>query len=145
MLSGMGDGQEPREVLAGNIAAAMARRRLGHAGLAERMQDLGFKWIRQTVGDVLSGRRSLRAAELYGLALALEMPVQRLVIPDDDVRAISLPNGRPVLAKAVTMGAAAMWDGNKLVRLSGDTAWQDGETPDPLRSAVELDARHEDG
>lgn len=145
MLSGMSDGRAPREVLSENIAAAMARRRLGHADLAERMQDVGFKWIRQTVGDVLSGRRSLRAAELFGLALALEIPVQRLVIPDDDVRVISLPNGREITARAVTMGAAAMWDGNKLVRLAGDAAWQDGGTPDPFRTAVEIDARHEDG
>lgn len=145
MLSGMGDGQAPREVLAENIAAAMGRLRLGHAGLAERMQDLGFKWIRQTVGDVLSGRRSLRAAELFGLALALEIRVQRLVIPDDEVRLISLPNGRAVLAKAVTTGAAAVWDGNKLVHLSGDAVWQEGETPDLFRTAVEIAARHEDG
>jgi hypothetical protein len=140
----MGDGQAPGELLAGNIAAAMARRRLGHADLAERMQELGYKWIRQTVGDVLSGRRSLRASELFGLALALETTAPRLVIPDDDVREIVLPSGRTVLAKAVTMGPAAMWERNKLVRLSGDMAWIGDETPDALGTATEIDARHED-
>jgi hypothetical protein len=128
MLGGMGDGQAPGELLAGNIAAAMARRRLGHADVAERMQALGYKWIRQTVGDVLSGRRSLRAAELYGVAVALDIPITTLVVPwADSVSAgVTLPSG--VILEFSTQfqirdvpSAAIMWTGNKPQFARGDT------------------------
>jgi transcriptional regulator with XRE-family HTH domain len=116
----MADGQTAGEMLAGNIAAAMARRRLGQADLAERMQALGYKWIRQTVGDVLSGRRSLRAAELYPLSLALELPITTLVVPWADAGETSVRLASGLILDFTTQfrignvpWAPVMWDGNK--------------------------------
>ena len=127
MLSGMSDGQAPREVLAESIAVAMTRRRLGHAGLAERMQGLGYKWIRQTVGDVLSGRRSLRADELYGLAIALETTVSELTVPRDDDAQIVFPSGIKVT-------------GMRLLSTDRSVAWDEKNTPVVSPRAAE-DAR----
>jgi hypothetical protein len=44
---------------------------------------------------VQSGRRRLRASELYGLALALEIPITTLVVPWADVNetSVRLPSG----------------------------------------------------
>jgi hypothetical protein len=111
MLSGMGDGQAPREVLTESIAVAMTRRRLGHAALAERMQGLGYKWIRQTVGDVMSGRRSLRAEELYGLTLALETTVSELMTPHEDDAQIVFPSGTEVAGiRLLSNDQSLTWD-----------------------------------
>src|SRR5262249_40825084 len=118
MLGGMGDAQTPDEILRGNIGAAMGRRKLTQPDLAARMTALGYKWIRQTVGDVQSGRRSLRAAELYGLALALEVSIATLIAPADEYEDVTLPSGKPVSAASVQRSArgitrgAIRWDGN---------------------------------
>jgi transcriptional regulator with XRE-family HTH domain len=107
-------------MLAGNIAAARARRRLGQADLAERMRALGYKWLRQTAGDVETGRRQLRAGELYGIAMALEIPVTTLVIPWADEG----PNPEVMLPSGLVLTFSAqfkvgniprfplMWEGN---------------------------------
>jgi len=108
-------------MLAGNIAAAMARRRLGHADLAERMQNLGYKWARQTVGDIMNGKRQLRAGELHGVSVALEIPVTTLVIPWADegpMPEIVLPSGLVLTFSAQfrisnVPAFPVMWDGNK--------------------------------
>lgn len=115
----MGDGQTPDELFRGNIAAAMARRKLTQPDLAARMRELGYKWIRQTVGDVQTGRRSLRAGELYGLSLALEIPITTLVVPwaDAGEPSVRLPSG--LILDFTTQfrirnvpWAPIMWDGN---------------------------------
>jgi 8-oxo-dGTP diphosphatase len=115
----MGDGQTPDELLRGNMAAVMARRGLTQPDLAARMQALGYKWIRQTVGDVQTGRRGLRASELYGLALALELPITTLVVPWADVEepSVRMPSG--LILDFTTQfrirnvpWAPIMWEGN---------------------------------
>ncbi len=107
-------------MLAGNIGAAMGRRRLSHGDLAERMQHLGYRWARQTVGDLLNGKRQLRAGELYAVAIALEIPVTTLVIPWADegpMPEVVLPSGIVLTFSAqfrVTDVPAfpIMWEGN---------------------------------
>jgi hypothetical protein len=116
-------------MLAGNIAAAMARRHLGHADMAERMQNLGYKWARQTVGDIVNGKRQLRAGELYGVAVALEIPVTTLVIPWADegpMPEVGLPSGLVLIFSAQfrisnVPAFPIMWDGNKPKFESTDT------------------------
>ncbi len=109
-------------MLAGNVAAAMARRRLSHADLAERMQVLGYRWARQTVGDIVNGKRQLRAGELYGVSVALEIPVTTLVIPWADegpMPEVGLPSGLVLTFSAQfrisnVPAFPIMWEGNAL-------------------------------
>lgn len=140
MLIGMGDGQAPDKLLRGNIAAAMARRELSQPDVAARMKALGYKWIRQTVGDVQNGRRSLRASELYGLALALETSIATLVAPAaGEDEAVTLPSGVQISAASVRRSAkgqtrgAVRWDGNVPVfpPVGPDGWWQDAGMSSP--------------
>ena len=108
-------------MLAGNIAAARARRRLGQADLAERMQNLGYRWARQTVGDIETGKRQLRAGELYAISMALEIPVTTLVIPWADegpLPEVVLPSGLILTFSAQfrisdVPAFPVMWENNK--------------------------------
>ncbi len=110
----------PEQMLAGNIAAARARRRLGQADLAARMRALGYRWARQTVGDIEAGKRQLRAGELYGVSLALEIPVTTLVIPWADegpMPEVVLPSGLILTFSAQFRVSNVprfpiMWEGN---------------------------------
>jgi hypothetical protein len=138
----------PEEMLRGNTAAALARRRLGHADLAERMKNLGYRWVRQTVGDVLNGKRQLRAGELYGLAIALETSIPALTAAAKDDDPVALPNGRTV--EAATVGGLATgfndksvrWHGNAPVYAGSARAWWggDADAPDEVKTAWRLDA-----
>jgi transcriptional regulator with XRE-family HTH domain len=109
----------PDEMLAGNIAAARARRKLQQSNLAARMTALGYKWVRQTVGEIENGNRRVTAAELYGLAIALEIPVTLLVVPwaDEGSPTVRLPSGL-VLEFSVQFRAhnvpasAVLWEGD---------------------------------
>lgn len=65
--------------IAANIRAERARANIGQQELAERMEALGWKWVRQTVGQVEGGTRRATADELIGLALCLDIPVLRLI------------------------------------------------------------------
>lgn len=129
-----------------NISAARGRLQLPQTAVAARMRDeLGFKkWHQQTVANVEKGTRPVKAEELHGLALVLRTTVVRLVIPAEDDRWISLPNGKVVHASSVSVGPGALWDGNKLVALAGEGRMlEDSSTPpDPLRTAAAIAARH---
>ena len=83
----------PSAILAGNIAAARARRHLQQQDLAERMRALGWKWVRQTVGEVENNRRRLTAEEILGLAISLETTIQRLLTPLDEDKWVQVPSG----------------------------------------------------
>jgi len=113
----------PGEILAGNVAAARVRRRLQQQDLAERMRELGWKWVRQTVGEVENGRRRLTAEEVFGLSVALETSIPVLMAPVDvdDDKTVVFPSGLEISAMAVKMltqgltNVGATWHGNKLV------------------------------
>lgn len=109
----------PGEILAGNIAAARRRRRLQQSDLAERMRELGWRWVRQTVGEIENNRRRVITDELVGLSYALETEVGNLLLPaPGDVRLAALPAGQLVIMPLQHempggMGGSVLWDGNK--------------------------------
>jgi transcriptional regulator with XRE-family HTH domain len=116
----------PGEILAGNVAAARVRRRLQQQDLAERMRALGWKWVRQTVGEVENNRRRLSAEEVFGLSVALETSIPMLMAPVDvdHDKTVDFPAGLEMSAMAVKMLAqgltniGATWYGNKLVLIT---------------------------
>jgi transcriptional regulator with XRE-family HTH domain len=121
--------QTPRELLAGNIAAARARRKLQQSDLASRMKALGYKWVRQTVGEVENGQRRVLAEELYGLAMSLEIPVPLLVVPwiGEGAPEVRLPSGLVLRFSSqfraqniLSSEPPFLWEGNSL--RYGDTA-----------------------
>jgi len=70
--------------LAANIRAARARLNVSQDDIGQRMRWLGFgAWIRQTIGSIEQGHREVRADEVFGLAMALETTVVRLMTPVD--------------------------------------------------------------
>ena len=94
MLVGMATPTTPTTILAGNIAAARVRRRLQQSDLADRMRALGWKWVRQTVGEVENNNRRLTAEEIFGLAIALEVTIPQLMAPSDPDGIVEFPNGK---------------------------------------------------
>ena len=94
MLDGMAKRTTLGAILAGNVAAARVRRRLQQQDLADRMRALGWKWVRQTVGEVENNRRRLSAEEIYGLAEALEVSIPVLMTPSDPDGFVVFPNGK---------------------------------------------------
>lgn len=90
------------EVLARNIRAARARLGIGQERLAGRMRVLGYTaWLRQTVSKAEKGDRRLAAAEVVGLAYALETSIAALVAPTADDRMVTLPSGAQVAGALV--------------------------------------------
>lgn len=110
--------KKPEGVLAEAIGSAMGRRNLKRTDLAERMKNLGYpKWSRQTVAEVVDGRRRILAAELYPLSFALEMPLPALVMPWTEAgpAEFELPSGvrlRYVVETRPQRSYEALWDGN---------------------------------
>lgn len=78
------------------IAAARVRRRLQQSDLADRMRALGWKWVRQTVGEVENSNRRLTAEEIFGLAIALEVTIPQLMAPSDPDGIVEFPNGQAI-------------------------------------------------
>src|ERR1700751_5291039 len=114
MLTAMTEPITPGAVLARNIAAARARRDLQQQDLAERMRVLGWKWVRQTVGEAERGRRRLTADEILGAAIALETTVARLLTPLPEDGSVGLPSGLALSPAAVEAlvssgGAGVRW------------------------------------
>jgi transcriptional regulator with XRE-family HTH domain len=112
------------EILARNIRAARSRVDIGQENLAARMRALGFSaWIRQTVGSTERGRRRPTAAEIAGLAFALQTTISRLLAPVDEDQAVALqPDGPLVSVNSVRLSAIGRipvgeveWDGDKPV------------------------------
>jgi len=93
MLSGMASPTTLGAILARNIAAARAGRGLQQSDLADRMRALGWKWVRQTVGEIENNRRRLTAEEVLGLAICLETTMLRLLTPLWTEEEVELPGG----------------------------------------------------
>ena len=114
-------------MLAEAIGSAMGRRNLSRTDLAERMNNLGYKkWSRQTVTEVIGGRRRILAAELYPLSFALEMPLPALVMPWTEAgpAEIELPSGVRLRYLAETRARrpyGVLWDRNTPKIDPGDT------------------------
>jgi 8-oxo-dGTP diphosphatase len=106
------------EILAGNITAARKRRRLQQADLAERMTNLGWKWVRQTVGEIEALRRKVSIEELIGLSVSLETGLGNLLLPiAGESRLTRLPAGQLIVLPlqhempGEPLGPV-LWDGN---------------------------------
>jgi len=96
------------EILARNIAAERNRRDLQQQDLADRMRDLGWKWVRQTVGEVENNRRRLTAEEVLALSIALETSIPALLPPVDGDTVVVLPSGAELSGTAVQMLARGL-------------------------------------
>lgn len=103
MLSNMAASTTPGKILAVNIRAARVRLGLDQKDVAERMREIGWKWVRQTVGETEGGRRRLTADEVLALAACLETTVQQIMSPRQTDPPVELPSGR-VLASIQVMG-----------------------------------------
>jgi transcriptional regulator with XRE-family HTH domain len=119
-------------IVADNITAARARRRLSQKDVAARMEALGFGWRQQIVAAAESGRRRIAVAEVLGLALALETSFISLLEPVRDDGPIALPSGQTMLFLTVH---ELIWGGSELT-----VSWN-GNVPefpskDPLMSAT---------
>ena len=105
-------------VVADNITAARARCRLSQREVAERMAALGFEWRQQIVAAAETARRQLKAAEVLGLAYALETSVGVLMEPSSDVQRITLPSEQIIDAASVVWSVRHFndreikWNGN---------------------------------
>lgn len=107
-----------------NVKARRAQLRIDQESLAKRMCELGFKWVRQTVGSVENGSRRLSVTELLGVSLALETSISAMSAPDTSIpsqRAIELPNGEALPATTISM-SAGIGHNDGLLRWEGDTA-----------------------
>ena len=69
------------DALAANVRTFRARRRFKQQDLAQRMTQLGHRWVRVTVSQVERGRRNLTVDELLGLALVLDATLDELLDP----------------------------------------------------------------
>lgn len=68
-----------KETVAENVRAYRQLRGLEQDGLARRMQKLGLPWRQVTVSEVERNQRSVTAAELPWLVLALETTIEQLL------------------------------------------------------------------
>lgn len=79
----------PTRIVAQRVKDLIPKRGLTSETLAARMDELGIKWNRAIVANLVSGRRSsVSVDELLALALVLNVaPVHLLVPPDDTTEA----------------------------------------------------------
>jgi transcriptional regulator with XRE-family HTH domain len=84
-------------MIARNVKAERVRRGLTQEQLAARMSELGYRWHQQTAGQVEHCTRRLTAEEVLGLAVALAVPVDRLLYPPEGAPGVVLPGGRAVM------------------------------------------------
>jgi transcriptional regulator with XRE-family HTH domain len=124
------------EVLARNARAYRSRKGIGQERLAARMRALGYTaFLRQTVSKVEKGERRLSAAEVLGLALALEVTMRQLLEPQPDDKQIELPNGEPFTARTVRLlvaevnDHAILWQDDVPKRREVTGWWGDGDRP----------------
>jgi transcriptional regulator with XRE-family HTH domain len=110
------------DVIARNVRAVRARRKLDQSRVVTRMRALGFpKWHRQTLSKAERGERRLLAEELLAMAYALETSIEALVAPAADDRGyIRLGEGavhmQHAAARVRGVGDGAIrWDGDKPV------------------------------
>lgn len=93
--------ETPGRHVARNIAGARNELGLDQKQLAARMRALGWKWVRQTVGEAENGRRRLTTDEIVGLSIALETTIATLLSPPDRAVGVGLPSGGWVSAELV--------------------------------------------
>jgi transcriptional regulator with XRE-family HTH domain len=70
-----------RETVADNVRGFRQLRGIDQSILARRMEGLGYGWRQVTVSEVERDQRNVTAAELLGLALALETSIEQLLDP----------------------------------------------------------------
>lgn len=107
------------EIVAANVRAVRALRRLDQAEIVKRMRALGFtSWHRQTLGKVERGeRRLLGPEEILGLAKAMETSIWALMSPPEDSGEVKFPSGARISARSVALSVLAhndrsvTWDG----------------------------------
>ena len=79
------------DVIGYRIAESREQAGLTLAALGQALGELlGRPWPRQTVSTAEKGRRSFTSAELVALAIALEVPVGRLLTPPIEAESVSL-------------------------------------------------------
>ena len=123
------------EIVADNITAARARRKLSQRVVAVRMTALGFEWRQQIVAAVESARRGVRIDELFGLALALETSFGALLDPPSDDKQVRLPNGQAIPRGSIMRSVRHFNDG-AVTWLSDDRAdFGSGTWPWPVDEA----------
>ena len=106
------------------------------------MRALGWKWVRQTVGEVENNRRRLTTGELFGVALALETSLPRLLEPLPEDEWVQIPTGEslPVSVFSDLVRGRALndlsWYANKPMRsgraaaaLAFEEKWPDDQKP----------------
>ena len=67
-------------MIGANIKALRRAASLTQAELAEAMEAIGFRWLRQTVAETEAGRRDITLEELVAVAAFFEMPMSGLVV-----------------------------------------------------------------
>jgi transcriptional regulator with XRE-family HTH domain len=82
------------EIVARNVDAARNRLGINQKSLADRMRIHGFRWRQQTVAEIENSNRKVSAAELLGLALALETSIRTLLLPAPEDGPVRLPSGQ---------------------------------------------------
>jgi transcriptional regulator with XRE-family HTH domain len=138
------------EIVARRIRAKRAAKRLSQESVAVRMRALGFEWwTRQTVGSTEKPSRRVTAAEIVGLALALETSVPTLLtaVPDDE--AVAFPGGQlaPKSVEKLVTGLndkSVQWQDDKPVFTAGKSAWMAGDpdAPDVVKAAWAREDEH---
>lgn len=108
------------EVVARNIRGYRSRNDIGQERLAARMRALGFTaWLRQTVSKTEKGERRLTAAEVNGLAWALEVSIAELLEPAPGDKQVEFPGGAFLGAASVAASVRGVNDGS--IEWKGDT------------------------
>lgn len=140
------------EILARRIRSVRAEKRLKQDSVARRMRALGFDgWTRQIVGSTEKPTRRVTAAEIIGLAIALETSVPTLLsaVPDDE--AVAFPTGQLTVKSMVDLvtglnDRSVRWvdDDSPVFAPGGKWAWRDGDpdAPDVVKTAW---AREDEG
>ncbi len=111
-----------KRLLGRNISADRGRLQLNQTAVAARMRALGFEdWHQQTVARIEKGQRRLTVEELFGLALALDSTVQRLLAPIGGDLWVQLPSGSHTFLHGMAVvnqvngknDGTITWHGNK--------------------------------
>jgi transcriptional regulator with XRE-family HTH domain len=126
---------KPGAILARNIAAERSRLGLDQKDLADRMRAVGWKWVRQTVGEAEKGHRRLSADEVLGLAACLETTVEQLMSPRKTDAPVELPSGQLLASIQVMALVSDTYDGptNRGTRWVGN-AFEQGWSAEAVSS-----------
>lgn len=68
-----------QHIISQSVKVLRERARATQKGLAERMDELGFGWKRNTVAEVESGKRALSLEEMLGIAILFDVPLAFLL------------------------------------------------------------------